>query len=391
MTRHVIFVPQNTAGCDYIIGDVHGDVETFKLVLAKLQVDDRLFLVGDLIDRRAESPEIIDLIQKNNLDPSKPKIHSVRGNHEEDFLEVMKILYPPELSTPAELSKKNKKKLKAFLKNGGGWIFSNQEAREFYLDDRKKPDVNVHEINDLFFPVTVKLLPEQTLRDMQKFIKDLPYAYVCGDLDNSNDFVICHADMPLNDQGLGAMKNDGSMLTPKQIEHITNARAKDPLAARSSTPAFSLNHAVKDGRTATSTLLYCGHTAMKDSYDSAIRSHTNTVNLDFSAYDSHRFVLVNHTAKTTKMVVSKSPNFSSGNPRKPLTLIGTALEKITAHLIKQFLVRSMLCGSMKDPDSFVNFFASIIVFTLVIIGLSKEAIAISSPAFNVPSYKIHSM
>ena len=80
MTTHKIkHFTKNNDGDDYVIGDVHG---CFTLLAKKLseigfnQNKDRLFSVGDLVDRGAESQQVLEWL-------NKPWFYSVLGNHEQ--------------------------------------------------------------------------------------------------------------------------------------------------------------------------------------------------------------------------------------------------------------------------------------------------------------------
>ncbi|PTB17495.1 metallophosphoesterase [Trinickia symbiotica] len=69
----------NTVGRDFIVGDLHGCVDALRYLLREIQFDgtrDRLFSVGDLIDRGSQSEEALALLDK-------PWFHAVLGNHEE--------------------------------------------------------------------------------------------------------------------------------------------------------------------------------------------------------------------------------------------------------------------------------------------------------------------
>jgi len=53
-TKHICKLPTNQAGKDYVIGDLHGCYELLERLLDAVGFDkskDRLFSVGDLIDR----------------------------------------------------------------------------------------------------------------------------------------------------------------------------------------------------------------------------------------------------------------------------------------------------------------------------------------------------
>ncbi|MQU27232.1 serine/threonine protein phosphatase [Pseudomonas helleri] len=69
----------NTAGRDYAVGDIHGHFTRLQAALDAAGFDpavDRLFSVGDLVDR---GPECEDVIKWLN----KPWFHPVRGNHDD--------------------------------------------------------------------------------------------------------------------------------------------------------------------------------------------------------------------------------------------------------------------------------------------------------------------
>ena len=74
----------NTEGRDFVIGDVHGAFTTLQHLLENLKFDktkDRLFSVGDLIDRGPQSLETAELLHE-------PWFHSVLANHEQMMLEA---------------------------------------------------------------------------------------------------------------------------------------------------------------------------------------------------------------------------------------------------------------------------------------------------------------
>ncbi|MGY2255084.1 metallophosphoesterase [Pseudomonas reactans] len=69
----------NTAGRDFAVGDIHGHFTRLQAALDAAGFDpvvDRLFSVGDLVDR---GPECEDVIRWLN----KPWFHPVRGNHDD--------------------------------------------------------------------------------------------------------------------------------------------------------------------------------------------------------------------------------------------------------------------------------------------------------------------
>lgn len=93
---------QNAAGRDFIVGDIHGCGTRPQAHLDQLGFDpaaDRLFSVGDLIDRGPESGLALEWL-------AKPWFHAVRGNHEQ-----MAIGY---VAGRAEA--------RLYIGNGGGWF-----------------------------------------------------------------------------------------------------------------------------------------------------------------------------------------------------------------------------------------------------------------------------
>lgn len=83
-TNTVKLFSENLEGNDYVVGDIHGRYDLIVKALQKMKFNekkDRLFCVGDLIDRGAYSEFVLDFLQK-------PYVHAVRGNHEDMLLEL---------------------------------------------------------------------------------------------------------------------------------------------------------------------------------------------------------------------------------------------------------------------------------------------------------------
>ncbi len=71
-------ISHNFDGRDYVVGDVHGHLGQLKIQLENLNFDpsvDRLFFLGDIVDRGPDSLAMIDLIDHSTY-------ISVLGNHE---------------------------------------------------------------------------------------------------------------------------------------------------------------------------------------------------------------------------------------------------------------------------------------------------------------------
>ena len=70
---------RNRRGRDFVVGDIHGMFPHLRALLAEVAFDrdrDRLFSVGDLIDRGPESERVLEWIEQ-------PWFHACRGNHEQ--------------------------------------------------------------------------------------------------------------------------------------------------------------------------------------------------------------------------------------------------------------------------------------------------------------------
>jgi len=94
---------KNTEGRDFVIGDLHGCYDDFMALMDELSFDkevDRMFSVGDLIDRGPKSMECLRLIEE-------PWFHCVRGNHED-----MMIIALTEFGTGG-----------MWHQNGGSWSY----------------------------------------------------------------------------------------------------------------------------------------------------------------------------------------------------------------------------------------------------------------------------
>ncbi|VWB86656.1 metallophosphoesterase [Burkholderia lata] len=74
--------PRNISGRDFVVGDLHGCFSQLGTALAALGYDgarDRLFSVGDLVNRGPESDSVLDVVRRY-------RIKAIRGNHEDMIL-----------------------------------------------------------------------------------------------------------------------------------------------------------------------------------------------------------------------------------------------------------------------------------------------------------------
>ncbi|WP_259695999.1 metallophosphoesterase [Pseudomonas brassicacearum] len=98
--------PYNKEGRDFAVGDIHGHFKLLTEALDKVNFNsevDRVFSVGDLIDRGPDSIDVLNWLEK-------PWFHAVRGNHEHMLIEC--------ISGHGDISR--------HIRNGGAWLYELQ-------------------------------------------------------------------------------------------------------------------------------------------------------------------------------------------------------------------------------------------------------------------------
>ncbi len=101
MSEIVQYFEQNTSGKDYVVGDIHGEFGMLNKRLVELKFNpetDRLFSVGDLVDRGPDSEACLQWL-------AQPWFHAILGNHEAMGID----------------SWKDQKALLMWQANGGDW------------------------------------------------------------------------------------------------------------------------------------------------------------------------------------------------------------------------------------------------------------------------------
>ncbi len=94
------FFNKNPHGRDFVVGDIHGMFSFLESQLESLDFNpelDRVFSVGDIIDRGPESYRVLEFL-------NKPWFHSIKGNHEMMLIEA----------------KHKKTNYRSWVKNNGG-------------------------------------------------------------------------------------------------------------------------------------------------------------------------------------------------------------------------------------------------------------------------------
>lgn len=100
----------NPLGRDFAVGDIHGFFARLQARLDAAGFDpsrDRLFSVGDLVDRGPECEQVLTWL-------ARPWFHAVRGNHEDFAIRLVK-------GNPVDLE--------IYSRNGGDWFIGLEPER----------------------------------------------------------------------------------------------------------------------------------------------------------------------------------------------------------------------------------------------------------------------
>jgi serine/threonine protein phosphatase 1 len=109
----VAFVPHNTQGRDFIVGDLHGCRRDLEVILLGAGFNphrgDRLFSVGDLVDRGPDSWGCLKLLRQ-------PWFYAVLGNHEQMLINACESGADEQVALT--------------VANGGGWALGSLLKRD---------------------------------------------------------------------------------------------------------------------------------------------------------------------------------------------------------------------------------------------------------------------
>ncbi|AHF68722.1 metallophosphoesterase [Pseudomonas cichorii] len=103
----------NPSGRDFAVGDLHGHFTKLQAALDAVSFEpkvDRLFSVGDLVDRGPESDQVDTWL-------AKPWFHAVRGNHEQ--MAIVAYRCDPDGRAAG-----------CHLHNGGAWLYARSSVEQ---------------------------------------------------------------------------------------------------------------------------------------------------------------------------------------------------------------------------------------------------------------------
>lgn len=341
-TPHIIQLPRNTEGNDFIIGDVHGCNAGLRAVINALKDNDRLFIVGDLFDRGPDSIDVFNAIQQGLM--SGKDIYVTRGNHEEMFLHMMRALNDFKDNPFYEENEKSKIAICDFLQNGGNWVFLNENDRCLFGQVRfdKNSFANFDYVSEfLERPLRTEL------SSIELYLSLLPYIILVGDIDDKiNSFIVCHADMSISDAILNhrlTEKNPylkGESLTPtdlKMASELTHLVWGRPDRRTITNPYYLLP---STDRNEESLIVYCGHSIICDypSYNTrAVRPETNHINLDGGAFlysSLQLFLRMNHTTKEIDFIGNTLEKDPTDVETLHINALDRASEIILSHIME---------------------------------------------------------
>lgn len=293
---HIVEIDENAAGKDYIIGDVHGMRVCLERVLAQLTEHDRLFIVGDLVDRGDDDAGVVELIMRQPAG----KVYCVRGNHEDICLAAI-AEYEATVERWHQMTDDDCQRLISSIEryeqddetsdvvwrhlvNGGGWLIRlfKEELREGMIDI-----VDGRAVYQTGSRVAA----------IKHFFEGLPYIisvmhdYELGRL----PFRIVHADLPLPESDFETkLIEKDYYLTPNEITYATWARDGSAYPHHEIQINDELHNFCER-------ITYVGHTIVSDQ-SMAVRPKGNVVDTDIGTYAYKAVMLVNHTDRRAAIV-----------------------------------------------------------------------------------------
>jgi len=243
-------LPANRHGQDYVIGDLHGCYDLLEKLLLQVAFNphvDRLFSVGDLVDRGAYAFDCLKLLDQ-------PWFHAVRGNHEQLMLDFFETYLATGFIDKSAFN--SLKDTSYFLVNGGEWV-----------DAFFHPQTN-----------TMKKSFETRLKQVQQ----LPYILIVGE--GEQRFHVVHADLlrPKDASGVLSLWTDNDLDEWHTLSAIPQDCKRGLLWSRS---LMGSGSSVIDATPYPGlSITYCGHTI--DKYDGELRQRLSHCCLDHGAYQS---------------------------------------------------------------------------------------------------------
>jgi serine/threonine protein phosphatase 1 len=270
--RAVHRYPRNDSGRDFVVGDLHGCFEQLRTELEARNFDpgrDRLFAVGDLVDRGPQSEHVLEAVERYG-------IKSVKGNHED-------VIARWHAGEEQSLS---------LLGNGADWLLDRADEREW-------------------------------VGAIARYMGALPYLI---EIETEHGLVgIVHADSPVSDWNrlvadIEKERGDGKMRR-KAIWSRTRWKTWQPQPATSRNTLRGLldmaKHSVRAqthavGRIDNVTAVIVGHTPV-----GAVTAKDNVINIDTGAVYGGKLTLLDLADLPKWVDVSARTALETGEPARP--------------------------------------------------------------------------
>ena len=181
----------NEKGRDFVIGDLHGSLSVFENLLKNLNFNkavDRMFSVGDLVDRGPNSLYTLRLLRE-------PWFHAVLANHEQMMLEAFRGGYMGQF----------------WWQNGGTW------GREAWNTARALKN---HQSGNLLDKPHVAD-DDMELFDLLAKVEELPFLMTINHK-NGKKFHILHAELPP-----GHKVTDKDLMSPEKVYDLATRQSVD--------------------------------------------------------------------------------------------------------------------------------------------------------------------
>jgi serine/threonine protein phosphatase 1 len=191
----------------YVIGDIHGHLETLKNLVDRL--DDDYILVGDLVDRGPNSAGVIEFVIHN-------EVKMVIGNHERMMIDAFNEILENNILVEF-VDEINSTKEDMFYFNN--MFMRKNPDTEFWLNNGGR--------NTLLSYITEDCFDLDKFMTHIEYLQKIPYYYIFDNLkdDNGKKLVVSHSHITNNFSTLIDIDNKKiNELTPKDIENQDNLR-----------------------------------------------------------------------------------------------------------------------------------------------------------------------
>lgn len=185
MSKFLTLQKNNKGGIDYWVGDIHGCYSLLEKALENVGFDktkDRLFVLGDLVDRGPESHRAIEFLEQ-------PWFISLQGNHDAFVCKTAELLLKDD-----DKDAYNNSDFNTCISNGGMWVIGQppQVLKEIVRSFSQLPlaiEYVDEQGNALLGMVHAEVPHDCTWDEFKYELQAMPHDYVYSIHDDSSDAV----------------------------------------------------------------------------------------------------------------------------------------------------------------------------------------------------------